>query len=47
MMGIPGALLYEIKEDGIYPTVYEETEHYRITKAFLDNRQQFLRHLDT
>jgi predicted ATPase len=47
MMGIPGALLYEIKEDAIYQTAYEETEHYRITKAFLDNRQQFLRHLDT
>jgi predicted ATPase len=45
LMGIPGALLYEIREDGMEQVEFNDTEHYRITKAFLDNPQVYLRHL--
>ncbi|HEY8957749.1 AAA family ATPase [Chitinophaga sp.] len=45
IMGIPGALLYEISEDEIRQTAYEDTEHYRITHSFLSNPAFYLRHL--
>ncbi len=45
LMGIPGALLYEIQSDGMHPVDFTDTEHYRITKTFLDNPQGYLRHL--
>ncbi len=45
IMGIPGALLYEIKADGILKTDYRDTEHYTITRSFLENPDQFLRYL--
>jgi len=45
LMGIPGALLYEIQEDAIQRVEFTDTEHYRITKTFLDNPQAYLRHL--
>lgn len=45
MMGIPGAALYEIREGKLQRVRYEDTEHYQITKAFLENREAFLRHL--
>jgi predicted ATPase len=44
LMGLPGAALYEIQEDGMRRVEYKETEHYRITKTFLDNPDQYLRH---
>jgi predicted ATPase len=45
LMGIPGASLYEIQEDSMQPVEYKQTDHYRITKAFLDNPESYLRHL--
>jgi len=45
LMGIPGAAIYEIQEDGMQHVQYEETDHYRITKTFLNNREYYLRHL--
>lgn len=45
LMGIPGACIYEITESGINSVAFEETEHYRITKSFLDNPKQYLRYL--
>lgn len=44
LMGIPNATLYEIREDEMQEVSYKETDHYRITKAFLDNPQTYLRH---
>lgn len=44
LMGIPGACLYEILEDGMKETDYRDTDHYRITKTFLDNPGFYLRH---
>jgi predicted ATPase len=44
MMGIPKAAIYEIKEDVIERVKFEETEHYKITKTFLNNPEFYLRH---
>ena len=45
LMGIPGATLYEITEDGMKKVEYTETDHYRITKRFLVDPESYLRHL--
>lgn len=45
LMGIPGATLYEILENGMQQVNFKETDHYRITKNFLDNPDYYLRHL--
>ena len=45
LMGIKDALLYEIQDDRMQQVEYKETDHYRITKAFLDNPNYYLRHL--
>lgn len=42
LMGMPGARLYEITADGMEATDYEATEHYRITKGFLNYPELFL-----
>jgi predicted ATPase len=41
----PGATIYQFDEDGVRETVYEDTEHFRLTKTFLDNPALYLRHL--
>ena len=46
MMGIPGAVIYEIKEDGMQKVNFEQTDHYTITKTFLNNPNYYLRHFD-
>jgi predicted ATPase len=33
---IPGAALYEIQPDGIKRLAYQETDHYKITRAYMD-----------
>ncbi|AIE85322.1 AAA family ATPase [Fimbriimonas ginsengisoli] len=45
LMSYPDALIYEMGEFGIRETTYKETEHYQITKSFLDRPESFLRHL--
>jgi predicted ATPase len=41
----PGAAIYQFDEDGVRETNYQDTEHYYLTKSFLDNPQSYLRHL--
>ncbi len=43
LMGIPEALIYEISDDTMEQVSYKETDHYRITKTFLDNPDYYLR----
>jgi predicted ATPase len=45
LMGIPNASLYEIQENEMKLVSYTETDHYRITKTFLDNPEYYLKHL--
>jgi predicted ATPase len=41
----PGAAIFQFDENGIHETDYESTEHFSLTKSFLDNPKLFLRHL--
>jgi len=45
LMAYPGALIYQIDSTGIYPIKYEKTEHYEVTKAFLNNPEPMLNEL--
>jgi len=41
----PDATIYQFDEDGVRETTYENTEHFYLTKSFLDNPAAYLRHL--
>ncbi|UBM57461.1 AAA family ATPase [Marinilongibacter aquaticus] len=45
IMSIPEAEILEFKEGKISPIAYQDTEHYQITKMFLDRPGAFLRGL--
>lgn len=45
IMSIPGAQILEFKEGKVSEVKYRDTEHYRLTKSFLDNPNVFLREL--
>jgi len=45
LMGFPGATLYEIHENAMEKVAFKDTDHYRITKTFLDNPAHYLRYL--
>jgi predicted ATPase len=45
IMAYPGAKLYLFSKAGIHETEYEETEHYKVTRAFLTRREQMLAEL--
>jgi len=41
----PGATIYQFDENGVRETGHEDTEHFYLTKSFLDNPAVYLRHL--
>ena len=45
LLAFPGAVIYQFGENGIQQIRYEETEHYYITKSFLDCPERMLRRL--
>jgi len=45
IMSYPGATILNFDGDKIEQVKYEETEHYRITKAFLGNPERYLKEL--
>lgn len=45
LMSYPKAEILEMSDTGIHEVNYKDTEHYRITKQFLDNPEQMLRYL--
>jgi predicted ATPase len=45
LMSYPDALIYSFTERGIAAVAYEDTEHYRVTRAFLESPQRMLRQL--
>lgn len=45
LLGLPGAEILAFSEDGLFPCAYEETEAYKISEMFINNRHQMLRHL--
>lgn len=42
LMAYPDAWIYQIGEDGLERVAYEDTEHYQVTRAFLNNPQRQL-----
>jgi predicted ATPase len=45
LMAIPDADIYVIEDDLLKKVNYEDVEHVRLTRDFLNNPDQFLRHL--
>ena len=45
LMGAADAEIYLFDEEGVQRVAYEDTEHYQITKRFLDDRKGMLRRL--
>lgn len=45
LMAYPGAEILEFSENGVQTVSYKETEHFQITKNFLENPEIMLRYL--
>lgn len=45
LMAYPNAKIYSFDNDNFKQVEYEETDHYQLTKAFLNNREKFFRNL--
>ena len=45
LLAFPNALIYELSEKGIESVLYKETEHYLLTKQFLENPDRMLKYL--
>lgn len=45
LMAYPGAKIYRLDEKGIEAIEYEQTEHFKVTRAFLMNREKMLAEL--
>lgn len=41
----PGATIYQFDDAGVHETKHEDTEHFYLTKSFLNNPALYLRHL--
>lgn len=46
LMAYPDATIYEVTQESMRPVALEETEHYSVTKSFLNNPNAFLRFLE-
>lgn len=45
LMAFPGAEVLEFSQDGIRSVGYRDTEHYQVTKSFLENPEKMLKYL--
>lgn len=45
LMAFPDAHILEFSENGINKTLYTDTEHYKISKSFLENPEKMLHYL--
>lgn len=46
LMAYPGATIYQISDETMKKVNFEDTEHYSITRSFLNNPDAYLRHLE-
>lgn len=42
LLAYPQAIIYELSETGITQVDYQDTQHYKLTKMFLDNPQRMI-----
>lgn len=45
LMAYPGACIYQLSERGIERVEYRQTEHYRVTREFLENPERTVHYL--
>lgn len=45
LMAYPDAWIYQIGPNGLERVAYEDTDHFNVTRGFLNNREAMLRHL--
>lgn len=45
LMAYPGAEVYELSQEGICSVDYRDTEHYQLTRRFLENPEKMLHYL--
>ena len=45
LMTFPNAQILEFSQDGIKEVKYQDTEHFQITKSFLENPEKMLHYL--
>jgi predicted ATPase len=45
LMAYPGALIYRLGPDGIEKVAYEDTEHYNVTRDFLNSPERYFKQL--
>lgn len=45
LMTFPNAIVYEFSDKGILPVYYRDTEHYQLTRRFLENPERMLHYL--
>lgn len=45
LLAYPGALIYQLGPSGIETIAYEDTDHYKITRDFLNSRDSYPKHL--
>lgn len=45
LMSFPGAQVYELTESGIQSVDYRQTEHFQLTRRFLENPEKMLHYL--
>ncbi|MEA4920325.1 MAG: AAA family ATPase [Clostridiaceae bacterium] len=45
LMAFPGACIYQINDEGIKKVDYRSTDHYLVTKQFLDDPERIFRYL--
>ena len=45
LMAYPGACILELSQQGIRRVEYRETEHYRVTREFLENPERMVHYL--
>ncbi len=45
LMALPGAEILQFSQEGVEPVSYQDTEHYQITRRFLEDPDRMLRYL--
>jgi predicted ATPase len=45
ILGYPGAVLFSLDGDAIREVTYRETEHYLLTRDFLNSPERYFKHL--
>ena len=45
LMAYPSSCIYEFSESGISSVQYKQTEHYQLTRRFLENPEQMIKYL--